>query len=97
MTASVMVRSEVKDFDTWKKSFDGGAEFVKSLGVIASNVYRDLENSSVVTVRHQFMDADKARAFADVVNSDAFRKGDPVSKGGVILDTVVVFTMQDIV
>lgn len=96
MTASLIVRSEVKDFDTWKKSFDGGAEFVKGLGVIASTVHRDLDNPSIVTVRHQFVDADKAKAFADVVNSDLFRKGDPVIKGGVLPDTVVVFVMHDI-
>lgn len=96
MTASLIVRSEVKDFDTWKKTFDGGAEFVKGLGVIASSVHRDLGNPSIVTVHHQFVDAGKAKAFADVINSDVFRKGDPVNKGGVIPETVVVFVMEDV-
>lgn len=96
MTASLIVRSEVKEFDTWKKSFDGGAEFVKGLGVIASSVHRDLDNPNIVTVRHQFVDADKAKAFANVINSDVFRKGDPVKNGGVILDTMMVFVMQDV-
>ena len=33
MTVSLFVRSKVKDFATWKASFDAGAEFVNSIVV----------------------------------------------------------------
>ena len=96
MTYTLIARHEVKDFNTWKQSFDGGAEFVKSKGVIASRVQRDLDNPNMVTVQHQFADADTIKAFMALVNSDTFRKGEPVTKGGVILETMAVMATQDV-
>ncbi len=96
MTYTLIGRHEVKDYDTWKQMFDGSAEFVKSAGVIASKVHRDLDNPNMVTVQHQFADAGKAEAFFARLNSDEFRKGPPVTKGGAILETMVAMVMLDV-
>lgn len=96
MTVSMFTRSKVKDFDIWKEMFDGGAEFVKQKGVIASRVLRDLDDPNLVIVYHEFADASTAKAFEDLVNSDLFRKGDPVKKGGVILETMEMWVGEDV-
>ena len=36
MAVSLFVQLTVKDFDAWKKIFDGGAQFMKDMGVTAS-------------------------------------------------------------
>ena len=95
MTVSMFTRSKVKDFATWKESFDGGAEFVKQKGVIASKVLCDLDDPNLVIVHHEFADADTAKAFVALVNSDLFRKGDPVKKGGVILETLEIWVGEE--
>lgn len=96
MTYTLIARHEVKDFDIWKQLFDGSAEFVTMAGVIASSVHRDLDNPNVVTVQHQFEDAGKAKAFMARLDSDEFRKGDPVTKGGAIPETIVAMLMADV-
>ena len=95
MTVGLFTRSKVKDFDVWKEMYDAGAEFVKQQGVIASNVLRDLDDPNVIIVHHQFADAETAKAFEALVNSDMFRKGDPVVKGGVILDTMEIWLGEE--
>lgn len=96
MTYTLIARHEVKDFDTWKQFFDGSGEFVTSAGVIASSLHRDLDNPNMVTVQHQFADAGKAKAFMARLDSDEFRKGDPLTKMGVIMDTMVAMGMEDV-
>lgn len=99
MTYTLIARHEVKDYDTWKQMFDGSggsADFKSMAGIIASSLYRDLDNPNVVTVRHQFADAGKARAFLARLDSDEFRNGDPVKKMGVIVETMVAMVMQDV-
>jgi hypothetical protein len=96
MTVSLFVRSKVKDYATWKASFDAGAEFVKEKGVVASKALRDLDDPNLVIVHHEFADAGKAEAFVALVNSDLFRKGDPVKKGGVILETLEMWVGEDV-
>ena len=96
MTVSLFTRSKVKDFDTWHELFNSGAEFVKQKGVIASKVLRDLDDPNLVIVHHEFADASTAKAFMALVDSDLFRKGDPVKKGGVILETLEMWVGEDV-
>lgn len=91
MTISIFVRCQVKDFDTWKASFDSGAEFIKAQGVIASQVLRGLDNPNLVIVAHQFADATKSKSYLDLINSDLFREGPPVKEGGMILETLEIW------
>lgn len=95
MTVSIFVRNKVKDFGVWKEHFDSGAEFVKEHGVVASNVLRDLDDPNLVIVHHQFAEADAAKTFYGMMNSALFREGDPVKKGGVILETLEVWVGED--
>ena len=95
MTVRLFVRSEVKDFDTWKENFDSGAEFVKQNGVIASGVLRDLDNPNLVIVHHEFAETNAAKVFMVLMNSEAFREG-PVKVGGVILETVEIWTGEEV-
>lgn len=93
-TASLIARHEVKDYDAWMQMFNGGAAIKKELGVIAESAYRDLDNPNMVTAYHQFADAATARAFADAMNSDRFRK--PAQASGILLETMVVMLMADV-
>lgn len=38
MTISMYVKTEVKDFDTWKSVFDESTSVIEALGVIGSKV-----------------------------------------------------------
>jgi len=96
MTVSMFARNKVKDFATRKALFDESAEFVKGKGVIASKVLQDLDDPNLVIVHHQFADARTAKAFMALVNSDLFRKGDPVKNGGVILETMEMWVGEDV-
>lgn len=95
MAIVLLVRNKVKDFDTWKKHFDSGAEFVKQNGVIASRVLRDMDDPNMVIVQHEFADADAINAFKDLMDSEAFREG-PVKLGGVILETMEVWIGEEV-
>jgi hypothetical protein len=95
MTVSLFVRSEVKDFGIWKENFDGGAEFVKQKGVIASGVLRDLDNPNLVIVHHEFSEISAAKAFVALINSEEFQEG-PVKVGGVIPETVEIWVGKDL-
>lgn len=94
-TASLIARHEVKDYDAWMQMFNGGTAIKKELGVIAESVHRDLDNPNMVTVIHQFADAATARAFADALKSDRFRK-QATESGNILLETHVVMVMADV-
>jgi quinol monooxygenase YgiN len=94
MTVSGIARHEVNDFDTWQKSYDASAEYIKGLGVIAESVHRDLDNPNMVTVYHQFADVATAKAFTVALNSDDF-KGQ-AAQSGIQLETMTLYLMQDV-
>ena len=96
MTVSLFTRNKVKDFRVWKRLMDESTEFVAQQGVIATNVLCDPNDSTWVIVHHQFEDVSTANAFMGLVNSDLFRKGDPVEKGGVILETLEMWLGEDV-
>lgn len=95
MTVSILIRSKVKDFGTWKANFDSGAEFVKQRGVIASRVLRDLDDPNLVIVHHEFAETSAAKAFVALLDSDEFREG-PVKVGGVIPETTEIWIGEDV-
>lgn len=95
MTISILVRSQVKDFNKWKEHFDRGAEFAKAHGVIASQVLRDLDNPNLVIVHHKFAETDAAKAYMALLGSEAFREG-PVKLGGIIPETVEAWMGEEV-
>lgn len=96
MTVSLIARHEVKNFDAWKKVYDGNAEFIKGLGVIAESVHRDLDNPNMVTVYHQFADVATLEAFTSAMNPESDNFKAVAEQGGILLETLVVMVMADV-
>lgn len=90
MAVLLALRTQVKDYDVWKANFDDGAEFVAQQGVTASRVLRDLDDPKLVTVHHEFATPSAARAFLELMRTEAFRDG-PVEQGGVIPETMEIW------
>jgi hypothetical protein len=53
MTVSLFVQLTVKDFDAWKKNFDGMAEFMGNMGVVANTVHRNLDDPNSIMIAQQ--------------------------------------------
>ena len=94
MTVSMIARHKVNDFATWKKGYDGTAQFRKDGGVTADSVHRALDDPNMVTVYHQFADESTAKAFGARVNSDEFRA--VTKEMGIDLDTLQVWLLEDV-
>ncbi|MES2701723.1 MAG: DUF3764 family protein [Bacteroidota bacterium] len=60
---TVINTHEVADFNTWKQTFDSGAENRTRAGVNIRNIFRDMENPNKVTVISEVADKDTATAF----------------------------------
>ena len=95
MSVSLFVRNKVKDFATWKKVYDGSAEFQKENGVIASSIHQSLDDPNVIIAWHQFTDVDAAKHYESLFHSDAFLEG-PVKVDGVIPETMEIWLTEDI-
>ena len=69
--ATLFVRHNVSDFDSWKRAYDDFDEERRGMGVVADGVYQSDGNPNEVTVYHEFETMDAARAFA---GSDRLRE-----------------------
>jgi hypothetical protein len=54
---------EVKDFNSWKQSFEAGAEIRSRAGVTLKNLYRHADNQNKVTIILEMTDVASAKAF----------------------------------
>ena len=54
---------EVKDFNSWKQSFEAGAEIRSRAGVTLKNLYCHTDNPNKVTIILEMTDAPSAKAF----------------------------------
>lgn len=61
--ATLFVRHEVADFDTWMKAYDGFDAERTSMGVTGHGVYQAEGDPNDVTVYHHFETMDAAKAF----------------------------------
>ena len=43
----------MKDFDTWKKNFDGAAQFMENMGVMSTTVHRNLDDPNSIMIAQQ--------------------------------------------
>lgn len=74
MTVAMIAKHTVEDYAAWKAGYDSqGVAIREQGGVIAHQVYRDLDDPSWVTVYHQFPDEATARAYSGMFDSDEFR------------------------
>jgi hypothetical protein len=78
MTAALIVRHRVADFDSWKKAFDGFVETRRQHGWTSAIVYRDATDPNMVTIVNRVKDLDGAKRYG---SSDGLR--DAMSKMGV--------------
>ena len=60
---TVINTHEVPDFNTWKQTFDSGAENRTRAGINVRNVYRDADKPNKVTVISEVADKETAGAF----------------------------------
>lgn len=61
----LLVRNDVKDFDTWKTEFDNGHEGLMNAGLGVLQIWREAGNSGRVWYLLDVNDSDKARAYMD--------------------------------
>ena len=58
-----IVRHHVRDYPTWRKSYDAFAPLQKAGGVIEESVYQDKDDLNEVVVLHRFADRATADTF----------------------------------
>ena len=61
--ATLFVRHQVEDFETWKQAYDAFRPTQERLGVTAQSVYRTVGDGNDVTVFHDFATVEAAQAF----------------------------------
>lgn len=61
--ATAYVKHQVKDFNSWKRTYDDFAPVRKEKGVIGASVHREVNDPNSVVVMHRFGDRETAKAF----------------------------------
>jgi Antibiotic biosynthesis monooxygenase len=82
-------RDTVSDFATWHKAFADFAPTLKQKGVIASAVYRSVDNPNDITVAHDFNTLAEAQAF---IGSAELRRARPGA--GVVNSPTIWFASK---
>ena len=95
MTATLFVRNEVGDFDTFKQHLDASSAFQEERGVLSASVHRDAAEPNWVIVTHQFEDIETARAFRKLFDTPEFAEG-PGKEGTVVLESMQVWICEDV-
>ncbi len=62
--ATLFVRHDVADFDTWKRAYDAFDAERRTMGVTGDGVYRTDGDPNNVTAYHDFDSMDAAKKFA---------------------------------
>ncbi len=87
--ATMFVRHTVKDFQAWKKVYDGFGPTQKAFSVVAEAVYQADGNPNDITVTHDFANIAAARKFAD---SDELHQA--MESAGVVGAPTIWFTTK---
>lgn len=61
--ATLFIRHDVSDFDSWKQEYDAFDAERQTMGVVDQGVYQADGNPNDVTVYHEFRAMDEAKAF----------------------------------
>ncbi|GAB2900815.1 DUF1330 domain-containing protein [Microbulbifer echini] len=67
----LFMHAKLKDFDKWKTILTDFMPTLEEMGATDTSIYRDVDNTSDITVIHKFPSKEKAEAF---VNSPALHK-----------------------
>lgn len=65
MSATIVVRHKVSDFQKWKQFYEGADELHKRYGVMNAQVYRVADSPNEVVIVTEFKDMDSARGFGE--------------------------------
>lgn len=84
---TLFVRHAVSDYASWRKVYDGFADFQQANGVTAQAVYQAIEDPNDITVTHDFATLEAAQAFTKL---EELRKA--MQSGGVVGTPTVWFT-----
>jgi uncharacterized protein (DUF1330 family) len=83
---SMLVRSKVEDFQTWKKGFDEGADLRASFGGGAEQVFQDASDPNTYVAVIEWDTLEDARKFAQSPELKA-----AMAKAGVVGTPTVYF------
>ncbi|MFN2266470.1 MAG: antibiotic biosynthesis monooxygenase family protein [Anaerolineales bacterium] len=83
---SMLVRSKVEDFQTWKKGFDEGADLRTSFGGGAEQVFQDASDPNTYVAVIEWDTLEDARKFAQSPELKA-----AMAKAGVVGTPTVYF------
>ncbi len=65
----------MNDYDAFKQAYNGWRqEYAADMGIVASSVFRNVDDPDFVTVHHQFSNEDAAKAAAAQWNSDEYKE-----------------------
>jgi hypothetical protein len=63
--AIAVIRHRVRDYDAWRKVYDGAGDLQKAAGVTEESVYQSKDDPNDVLVLHMFRTVDEAERFMD--------------------------------
>jgi hypothetical protein len=89
MSASLIVRHRVANFEEWKKVFDSMFETRKQHGWLQTFVLRDAADPNMVTVVNRVKDLDGAKRYG---SSDVLRNA---MKNGGVLGAPEIFFVEE--
>ncbi len=95
MTTIMSIKCTMNDYGAFKQVFDASDEIHAQVGIIASTMYRDLDDPNVVTVHHQFADLDAAKATVVQFSSDEVKE-DIRKQGFAQVDTMEITVLQPV-
>ena len=73
--AHALIRQKVQDYETWKKSFEDGAEnHRKAAGSKGGYVFRDVEDPNVVSVLLEWDSLENLNKFMDTLKSEKMQE-----------------------
>jgi hypothetical protein len=79
MATTIIASHQVENFDTWKTTFEEGADMRTQAGVVIQGVYQTENDPNMVTIISEVPSLEMAKA---MMESPALKEG--MSKGGVL-------------
>jgi hypothetical protein len=65
--ATIVIRHQVEDFDTWKQGYDDAEALRQENNIVRASVHRDPEDPKTVMAVHQFETMQDSRNFIEAV------------------------------
>ena len=86
MSVYILIRHEVRDFDTWKAVFDSARDMRHDAGETSAQVFRDADNPDYVTVLNGWDSMGRAEEFLQNPGL-----ADAMERAGVISEPEIYF------